>query len=113
MFLAGQHTVGREDINLSITIESQRDAAHKATPKKVRLLNALLDGPRTSFQLEGAPVFDHCANSTVSELRKAGVEILTEMITVPGYGGEPARIARYSLTTKARDKALEIVGGAQ
>ena len=109
MFLAGQHTVRREDINLSTTIEAQRDAAHKATPKKVRLLTALLEGPKTSFELEKAPIFDHCANSTVSELRKAGVEILTEMISVPGYGGEPARIARYSLTPKARDRALTIV----
>jgi hypothetical protein len=94
-------------------IESQLEAAHKSTPKKIRLLTALVDGPKNSFQLEKHPTYDHCPNSTVSELRKAGVEILTEMVSVPGYGGEPARIARYSLTPKSRDRALQMIGGAQ
>ena len=74
-------------------IESQLDAAHKAIPKKIRLVEAIYESPKTSFELEKHPTYDHCPNSTVSELRKAGIEIHTEMVTIPGYGGEPARIA--------------------
>ena len=75
-----------------------------------RVLTALLDGPRTSRQLEHAPTFDHCAHTTASELRKKGLPILTEMIEVPGYAGEPARIARYSLDPTGRDRALRMLG---
>jgi hypothetical protein len=84
-------------------------AALKPRAKKLRLLKALLDGPKTSFELEKAPVFDHCPNSTVSEWRKRGLEIHTEMVVVSGYGGEPAHIARYSLAPEARDRALGLV----
>lgn len=101
----------REDIDLNSTIESQLDAAHKATPKKIRLITALLEGAKTSFELEKHPTYDHCPNSTVSELRKAGLAIHTEMTVVPGYGGEPARIARYSIAPESRGKALKLVEG--
>jgi hypothetical protein len=90
-------------------IESQLDAAHKATPKKIRLVEAIYDSPKTSFELEKHPTYDHCPNSTVSELRKAGIEIHTEMVTVPGYGGEPARIARYSLDPKSRERVRRMI----
>ncbi len=80
-------------------------------PRKwARVLTALLDGPRTTRQLEREPVFDHCAHSTASELRKKGLPILTEMIEVPGYAGEPARIARYSLDPTGRERALRLLG---
>lgn len=98
---------------MNTSISSQPAAAHKARPKKLRLLDALLTGPKTSFELERAPTFDHCANSTVSEWRKQGVEILTEMVTVSGYAGEPARIARYSLAAESRQRAQQIVGEVQ
>lgn len=76
-----------------------------------RVLAALLDGPRTSRQLEREPVFDHCAHSTASELRKKGLPIITEIVEVPGYAGEPARIARYnSLDPTGRERALKLLG---
>ncbi len=98
---------------MNTMIESQLAAAHKPTPKRIRTLAAIVDGPKTSFQLEQGPVWDHCANSTVSELRKAGIEILTEMVTVSGYAGEPARIARYSIAETSRQRALQLIGAAQ
>lgn len=94
-------------------IQPQPIAAHKPTPKRIRTLAAIVAGPATSFQLEQAPVFDHCANSTVSELRKAGIEILTEMVTVSGYAGEPARIARYSIAETSRQRALQLIEAAR
>jgi hypothetical protein len=45
----------------------------------------------------------------VSEWRKQGLDIRTEMVTVAGYGGEGAHIARYSLAPDARDRALSLV----
>lgn len=91
-------------------IEPQLFAADKPTPKRLRLLAAILEGPKTSFELERAPVWDHCANSTVSELRKAGIKILTEMVTVSGYRGEAARIARYSVAPESLTKAQHMLG---
>ncbi|HMN42944.1 MAG TPA: helix-turn-helix domain-containing protein [Povalibacter sp.] len=90
------------------TESSHHGAALKPRAKKLRLLDALLTGPKTSFELEKAPVFDHCANSTVSEWRKQGIDIRTEMVTVAGYGGEPAHIARYSLAPKAIEQATRL-----
>lgn len=75
-----------------------------------RVLTALLDGPQTSRQLEREPTFDHCAPSTASELRRKGLPIVTEMIEVAGYAGEPARIARYSLDPTGREHALRLLG---
>jgi hypothetical protein len=89
---------------------TQRGAALKPRTKKLRLLEAILEGPKTSFELEKAPVFDHCPNSTVSEWRKLGIGITTEMITVSGYGGEPAHIARYSISPESRDRVMRLVG---
>lgn len=106
-------------------IGSQPDAAHKVIPKKKsssasqaaykweRELRELLKGPRTSRELEREPVFDHCAHSTISELRKKGVDIDTEIVEIPGYAGLPARIARYTLTPSGRDRAMKLLGGRQ
>ena len=74
---------------MNTAIEPQLVAAHKPTPKRLRTLAAILDEPKTSFQLEQAPVWDHCANSTVSELRKAGIEILTEMVSCLALPASP------------------------
>ena len=81
------------------------EAAHNVPTKQARVLRALLARPATSFELERAPVFDHCANSTVAELRRQGFGIQTEMVTVPGYGGRSARIARYHLHLESRAAA--------
>ena len=84
---------------------ARREAAHKWR----RTLFALLQGPHDSFQLERDPVYDHCPNSTVSDLKKRGVEILAEMIEVRGYAGIPTRIARYSLTGAGREAARRLL----
>lgn len=79
-------------------------------PKIQRVAWALLDGPKTSRQLEAAPVFDHVAHSTLAELRSKGVEVVTEMVEVPGYAGLPVRVARYSLTDAGRRRVVELFG---
>lgn len=94
-------------------IESENVGALKARPKKLRLLDALLSGPKNSFELARAPTFDSCPNSTVSEWRKKGIDIQTEIVRVPGYAGEGAHIARYSLTSEARERAVRIAGVQQ
>jgi hypothetical protein len=80
-----------------------------AARKWQRVLRALLDGPKTTRQLEGPPTFDHCGHSTASELRKMGVELQTDLVEIVGYAGLPARVARYSLTDAGRARALQIL----
>jgi hypothetical protein len=84
---------------------------HAPTARKwQRWLRAVLESPRTSRELEKPPVFDHVAHSTASEVRKFGVTVVTEMITVVGYAGHPARIARYSIAPESRDFAFRLLG---
>ena len=83
-----------------------RFARQFAAHKWQRVLRALADRPHTSRELERDPVFDHCAHSTVAELRKRGIAIDTDMVEVAGYAGLPARVARYSLTAEGREAAL-------
>jgi len=96
---------------MNYAIQQQQIAALKPRAKKLRLLDALLTGPKTSFELAKAPVWDSCPNSTVSEWRKHGLEIHTDMVVVPGYAGEPTHIAEYSLTPKAHEEASKLVRG--
>ena len=98
---------------MNSSIEPQRDAALKPRAKKLRLLAAILAGPKTSFELEKAPVFDHCPNSTVSEWRKQGMAIRTEMVTVSGYAGEPAYIAKYSIAPESLARAKSLLEACQ
>jgi len=88
------------------------DSLHsgRTARKWMRFLRALIDRPHTTRELERAPVFDHCAHSTASEVRKKGVQIVTEVIEVPGYAGQPARIARYSIPDAGREFALQLLG---
>lgn len=82
--------------------------------KRHRVLRALLAGPLTTFQAEKAPVFDHCLPSSISELRnKDRVGIVSTRITVPGYGGHPAHIARYELTEAGRVTAEKMLGAGR
>lgn len=91
------------------TVESR----HRRTARKwQRWLAAVLESPRTSRELEQAPVFDHVAHSTASEVRKMGINVITEMVTIRGYAGEPARIARYSIASESRAKALGLLSDA-
>ena len=76
--------------------------------KRSRVIARLLQGPATSFDLE-SDAHDHCPNSTVSELRREGVEIRSERVAVPGYGGTLAYIARYTLADGSRDLARQLM----
>ena len=76
-----------------------------------RWLKAVLESPKTSRDLEKAPVFDHVAHSTASEVRKMGIKVITEMVEIRGYAGEGARVARYSIAPEARDRAIRLLGG--
>jgi hypothetical protein len=98
---------------MNSSIEPQRHAALKPRAKKFRLLAAILVGPKTSFELEKAPVFDHCPNSTVSEWRKQGLDIRTEMVTVSGYAGQAACIAKYSIAPESLDRAKRLLEDCQ
>lgn len=60
-----------------------------------------------------APAWDHCANSTVSDLRTTGIDIHTGIIALAGYAGQPARIARYSLDEASRQRVLQLIGEAR
>lgn len=102
---------GRQSNQFHAASVSHSVAARKASSKKwQRVLSALLDGPRTSRELERAPVFDHCAHSTASELKKKGIEVLSEPVVIPGYAGEPARVARYSIAPASVQRARALLG---
>lgn len=96
-----------------MNIEPQHSAALKSEPKYVRVLRALLAGPLNRFEAEKYPISDHVLNSTVSELKKRGVEIHAQMIRLPGYGGLGARVAEYRLDPGSRQRALELIGEAE
>ena len=85
-------------------------SARKVPHKWQRWLTAVLESPKTSRELQHPPVFDHVAHSTASEVRKMGVEVITEMVTISGYVGEPARVARYSIAPESRDRAIRLLG---
>lgn len=100
---------GRESKHHTSSI-AQPSAARNSVPKKwQRVLAALLCGPRNSRELE-RDAHDHVPHSTISDLRKRGIYIETEMIAVPGYAGEPARIARYSIAAHSIPKARALLG---
>ena len=97
----GSSAASQVNIGNQISVACQA-AAHKYQ----RVLRALLERPHTSRELEREPVFDHCAHSTVAELRKRGIAIDTNMVEILGYAGLPARVARYTLTDEGRVSAL-------
>jgi hypothetical protein len=98
---------------VSIAIEQHDSSALKPEPKYVRVLRRLLDGPLNRFEAERFPVSDHVLNTTVSELKKRGVEIYAQMIRLPGYGGHGAHVAQYTLAPQSRQRALELIGAGQ
>jgi hypothetical protein len=81
----------------------------KPAPKIARVLEALLQRPHTSRELELPPVFDHVAHSTAADLRSLGVELTTERIAIPGFGGQPAHVARYSISEAAKPRARAVL----
>lgn len=82
-----------------------------AALKYQRVLKRLLDGPLHRFEAEKFPVSDHCLPSTISELRKRGVDFHVKMVRLPGYAGLGANVAQYSLAAESRDQAIALIGG--
>jgi hypothetical protein len=68
----------------------------------------LLRGPHTSFELEEF-AHDHVPSSTIAELRRDGLRIHSELVAVPGYAGEKAHVARYTLDPSSRDLAIRLM----
>lgn len=93
-------------------IEPQPVAALKPEPKYCRVLRRLLEGPLHRFEAEKHPVSDHVLNSTVSQLKKRGLEINSKLICLPGYSGEDAYVALYELAAESRQKALQLIGAS-
>jgi len=103
----GKHIEG------NATIEPQHVAALKPEPKYVRVLRRLLQGPLHRFEAERYPVSDHVLNSTVSELKKRGLEIDSKLICLPGHSGAAAHVALYTLEETSHQRALQLIEGAQ
>lgn len=95
---------GPDKTNSGVSIPRSRTAL-----KKHRVIRALLAGPLHRFQAEQFPVSDHALPSTVSELRKDGLEIVARRITVAGYAGQAAHLAEYRLAPESRQKALQLL----
>lgn len=76
-----------------------------------RGLRELRKGKRTSRQLAGPPVYAHAAHSMIAELRGRRLQIVTEMIIVSGYCGQPTRIARYELRPESFELADQLLAG--
>lgn len=88
--------------------------AHGETAlKKHRVIRALLAGPLHRFQAERFPISDHALPSTISELRRDGLDIDARRITVAGYGGKAAHLAEYTLAPESRSKAIRMLGAVQ
>lgn len=89
---------------------------HTSPPllKWVRVLRRLLEGPLHRFDAERFPVSDHCLPSTVSELnRRPGITITSKLIRLPGYSRAGAYVALYELAEESRQRAQELIQGAQ
>lgn len=63
--------------------------------KKQAILEALRRGSLNRFEAER--LGDHCLNTTVSELRKEGHNIVAYQEMVPTRFGREARVNRYHL----------------
>ena len=98
---------------MNTCIQSQHSAALKPEPKYVRVLRRLLQGPLHRFEAERYPVSDHVLNSTVSELKKRGLDIKSDLICLPGYSRAGAYVALYTLEETSRQRALQLIGEAQ
>jgi hypothetical protein len=77
-----------------------------------RVLLALAQGRSFNrFEAERS-LSDHALHSTVSTLQSKGVRVERVMETVPGFMGEPTRVARYWLAPEQRTAALALLGCA-
>lgn len=94
-------------------IEAQSVGALKPEPKYSRVLRRLLEGPLHRFEAELYPVSDHVLNSTISELKKRGLDISSRLICLPGYSRAGAYVAEYTLAEESRQRALQLIAEAQ
>lgn len=94
-------------------IEHPESGALKPEPKYCRVLRRLLQGPLHRFEAERYPVSDHVLNSTVSELKKRGLEIHSILIHLPGYSRAGVYVAEYTLAPESRQRALQLIGEHQ
>ncbi len=92
------------------TLRSIPTAGQPRPPTKIeRVLVGLLDGWKSSRELELPPYFDHCANATAADLKRQKCEIEAERIMIPGYQGIATSIARYRVPETGRAFALELL----
>lgn len=72
-----------------------------------RILRILVSG-RSLNRFEAERVGDHCLHSTVSAIeRRFSVTVNRRDEMVPGYGGRSARVCRYWLEPREREKGLK------
>lgn len=80
--------------------------------KRERILYAFMGG-RSWHTLEAGPeLHTSCLHSDVSGLEKMGLKFHRERITVPGYGGKPASVVRYTLAHESYPLAARLLGMA-
>ncbi len=77
-----------------------------------RVLSRLLEGPLNRFEAEHYPVSDHTLPSTVSEIKKRGVQIHAQLVRLPGFGAKGAHVAEYRLEEQSRARALQLLSQA-
>lgn len=81
-------------------------------PVKWRRILAELAAGRKLTRFDAEHLGDHVLPATVHAIERAtGLKIEREYVTVPGWAGCPAHVARYSLSPVNREKALAFLGG--
>lgn len=84
------------------------DSTHVPS-KRDRVIALLLERPRVHrFDIERL-ARDHVPNTTISNLKRAGLEIHSRIVELPGFGGSVARVAEYALDEGSRPLALEML----
>ena len=83
-----------------------------ARPVKWRRILAELAAGRKLTRFDAEHLGDHTLPQTIHRIEAAvGIKIEREFVTVPGWAGCPAHVARYSLSPVNREKALAFLGG--
>lgn len=87
--------------------------ARRLTPRRTRLLAALLDGRKTREQLDRAAGTSNSPDVVMTLRRDFGLVIDCEHIKATDRDGEPCRPGVYSLRETDRAKAQALLKGAQ
>jgi|GEM_PF-5614679 len=84
-----------------------------AVAKYKRVLRFMLEhGSITRLQAEARPVYDHCLNSTISEMSRTHGLVFDSVVEKhPGYGGVMTPYKRYSVAESCLDAAKAIAWG--